>query len=260
VTALLSGALHVFERNALVYRRIWRGSIFSSFVQPTLFLLAIGVGLGALVDSGGASLPGDVPFLHFLAPGLLAAACMQTASFESSFPVIHKLTAARNYEAITTTPIGVPALVVGELAWIGVRLLTVATTFMLVLVAFEVPRTPLAVLAVPAAILTGLAFSAAVLAYAATLQTPNGFNAMFRFGLTPLFLFSGVFFPITRLPEPLQLVAWATPLFHGVELVRGLTLGTLDGPAWVAHVLYLGGMVLLAARVAVATFSRRLGA
>ena len=260
MTGLLPGALRVLERNALVYRRIWRGTLFSSFLQPTLFLLAMGAGLGTLVDTGGAALPQDVPFLHFLAPGLLAAACMQTASFESSFPVINKMTVGRNYDALITTPLEVPSIVVGELAWIGVRLLTVATAFMLVLVAFEVPRTPLAVLAVPAAILTGLAFSAMVTAYAATLETPNGFNAMFRFGITPLFLFSGVFFPITRLPEPLQVVAWATPLVHGVALVRGLTLGAIESPVWIVHVLYLAGMVVLGVRLAIRTFARKLRA
>jgi lipooligosaccharide transport system permease protein len=260
VTPLLSGAFRILERNALVYRHIWRGSLFSSFLQPTLFLLAMGVGLGALVDAGGAVLPGSVPFLHFLAPGLLAAACMQTASFESSFPVISKMTWQRNYEAVTTTPLAVPSLVAGELAWIGVRLTTVAATFMLVLVAFDVPRSPLAILAVPAAVLTGLAFAAPIIAYAATLDTTANFNALFRFGITPLFLFSGVFFPLSRLPEPLQAAAWATPLFHGVELVRGLTLGTLEGSAGLVHVLYLVGMVTVGMLAAVRTFSRRLRA
>jgi lipooligosaccharide transport system permease protein len=257
---MLAGTLRVLERNALVYRRTWRGSLFSSFLQPTLFLLAMGVGLGSLVDAGGAALPGGVPFLHFLAPGLLASACMQTASFESSFPIIGKMTWQRNYEAMTTTPVTVPALVAGELAWIALRLSTVAAAFMAVMAVFGVPRTPLAVLAVPAAVLTGLAFSAPLLAYAATLQTGNQFNAVFRFGITPLFLFSGVFFPLDRLPEPLQAAAWATPLFHGVELVRGLTLGSLDGQTWLAHLAYLAALALAGALAAVRTFSRKLRA
>lgn len=256
----MSGALRIVERNALVYRRVWRGSLFSSFLQPTLFLLAMGVGLGSLVDRGGAGLPGGVPFLHFLAPGLLAAACMQTASFESSFPVIGKMSWQRNYEAITTTPLGVTHLVLGELAWIGLRLSTVATAFMLVLVAFGVPRSPLAVLAIPAAVLTGLAFSAPIAAYAATLGTANNVSTLFRFGITPLFLFSGVFFPLTRLPEPLQAVAWATPLFHGVQLVRGLTLDSIDSPAWAAHLLYLVALIGLGTAAAVRTFGRKLAA
>ena len=105
----------------------------------------------------------------------------------------------------------------------SMRLTLVAVAFALVISAFGVPRSPLAPLAVPAAVLTGVAFSAPLMAYAGAVKTGEGFNVVFRFIITPLFLFSGVFFPVSRLPEPLQLVAWCTPLFHGVELVRGLT-------------------------------------
>ena len=255
--ATVVGAAHIVERNALVYRRVWRGSLFTSFLQPSLFLLAMGLGVGAMVDRGGAALPGGVPFLHFLAPGLLAAACMQTASFESSYPVMSKMTWQRNYEAISATPVRVAALVAGELSWIALRLLMVATAFTCVLTAFGVPRSAMAVLAVPAAVLTGLAFSAPIMAYAATLKDSNNFNAVFRFVITPLFLFSGVFFPLSRLPEPLQWVAWLTPLFHGVELVRGLTLDSL-GPWWELHVLHLVALTAAGAAVAVRTFGRRL--
>jgi lipooligosaccharide transport system permease protein len=121
-----------------------------------------------------------------------------------------------------------------------------------------VPRSPLALLAVPSAVLTGLAFSAPIMAYAATLKNSNNFNALFRFVITPMFLFSGVFFPLTRLPEPLQWLAWATPLFHGVELVRGLTLGSLDPRLWFVHLLYLAALTAAGATAAVLTFGRKL--
>ena len=255
---LLPGAFRIAQRNALVYRRTWRGSVFMSFLQPTMFLLALGVGLGAIVDSGGSPLPGGVRFLEFLAPGLLAAACMQTASFESSFPITGKMTWRRNYEAINATPMRIVDLVLGELAWIGVRLTTVAVAFTAVIAAFGIPRSPLVLLAVPAAVLTGLAFSAPIIAYAATLKGNDNFNMVFRFIITPLFLFSGVFFPLTRLPEPLRLAAWCTPLFHGVELTRGLTLGTLASPAWLVHVAYLLGMLAIGIAAAIWTFDRRL--
>jgi lipooligosaccharide transport system permease protein len=254
----VTGALRIVHRNALVYRRAWRGSLFGSFLQPTLFLLAMGVGLGALVDSGGTALPGGAPFLHFLAPGLLAAACMQTAAFESSFSVMGKMTWQRNYEAITATPMRVVDVVIGELAWMAVRLSMVALAFTIVITLFGIPRSPLVALAVPAAVLTGLAFSAPIMAYAATLRAADNFNVLFRFGITPLFLFSGVFFPLTRLPESLQWVAWLTPLFHGVELVRGLTLHTLTWPASVPHVVYLAALLAGGATAAVRTFSRAL--
>ena len=257
---MTTGALCIVERNARVYRRVWRGSLFMSFLQPTLFLLAMGVGLGALVDSGGSPLPGGVGFLDFLAPGLLAATCMQTATFESSFPITGKMTWRRNYEAITATPMRIADLVLGELIWIGVRLTTVVVAFAAVITAFGVPRSPLALLAVPAALLTGLAFSALTMAYAATLKSNDNFNVVFRFVVTPLFLFSGVFFPLSRLPASLQTAAWFTPLFHGVELTRGLTLGTLESSAWLAHVAYLVAMLATGFVAALWTFTRRLRA
>jgi lipooligosaccharide transport system permease protein len=254
------GAIRIAQRNALVYRRAWRGSLFMSFLQPTLFLLAIGVGLGSLVDAG-SPLPGGVSFLEFLAPGLLAAACMQTATYESSYPISGKMTWRRNYEAMTATPIGTADLVFGELVWIAVRLSAVAVAFAAVMVAFGVARSRLALLAVPAAVLTGLAFSAPLMAYAATLKgNSNNFNLVFRFIITPLFLFSGVFFPLSRLPQGLQIAAWCTPLFHGVELTRGLTLGTIDSPSWVVHVGYLFMMLGAGIVAALRTFDQRLRA
>jgi lipooligosaccharide transport system permease protein len=155
---------------------------------------------------------------------------------------------------------GIVDLVFGELVWIALRLGMVATAFTLVIAAFGVARSPLTVLAIPAAVLTGVAFAAPLVAYAATLKGNDNFNVVFRFVITPLFLFSGVFFPLTRLPDGLERVAWFTPLFHGVELVRGLTLGTLESPAWVLHVAYLLAMTAVGAAAAVWTFSRRLRA
>jgi lipooligosaccharide transport system permease protein len=183
---------------------------------------------------------------------------MQSASFESSWPVLGKFTWHRNYEAISSTPITVSDLVLGELGWIAVRQLMVAVAFMLVLTAFGIPRSIGAVLAIPAAMLTGLAFSAPIMAFAATLKTNGNFNVLFRFGITPLFLFSGIFFPLSRLPHWLQRVAWCTPLFHGVELVRGFTLGTLRVDGGLVHAGYLAAMLAAGTAAAMFTFRARL--
>jgi len=251
-------ALAVVRRNALVYRRTWRGSLFTSFLQPTLFLLAMGLGVGGLVDGGGAALPGDVGFLAFVAPGLLAGMCMQTAAFESSWSIHAKMTWQRNYQAITATPVRAADLVAGELAWVTLRLSTVAGTYLLVMTGFGMVRSPTAVLAVPAAVLTGLAFAAPVMAYAGMIKSGNGFNVLFRFILTPLFLFSGIFFPISQMPPPFQALAVATPLFHGVALTRDLTLGTIESPRWIVHVLYLVLLLVAGAAAAMRTFDRKL--
>ena len=245
------------QRNTLVYRHVWRGSVFSSFLQPTLFLLSIGLGLGAIVDAGAAALPGDVRYAEFLAPGLLAAAAMQMAGFESSYPVLGKMTWHRNYEAIVATPMRVIDLVVGELAWVAVRLTTIAMAFILVMTAFGIPRSWGVVFAVPAVVLTGLAFAAPIMAYAATLKNSSTFNVMYRFILTPLFMFSGVFFPIERLPDMLERAAWLTPLFHGVEIVRGLTLDAVPA-SWLIHVAFLVAFVAVGTAIANWTFRRKL--
>jgi lipooligosaccharide transport system permease protein len=250
-------AVRMVQRNALVYQHVWRGSVFSSFLQPTLFLLAMGLGLGAMVDAGGAALPDGASYAEFLAPGLLAASAMQVAGFESTYPVLGKMMWFRNYEAITATPMRVSDLVVGELAWIALRLTTIATAFVLVMTAFGIPRSPLVILAIPAAVLTGLAFAAPIMAYAATLKHSNPFNVLFRFVITPLFLFSGVFFPISRLPEPFARAAWFTPLFHGVQLARGLALDAVP-PAWPMHIAFLAAFVAAGIVMAQRTFRRRL--
>jgi lipooligosaccharide transport system permease protein len=256
----MARAWRIVQRNALVYRRVWRGTLFFSFLQPMLFLLSIGVGLGKMVDTGNGALPAGVPFLAFLAPGLLAASCMQTASFEAGFPIIDKMTWHRNYEAITATPIRIRDLVIGELMWAGFRLLTIAAAFTCVLWLMGAARGPMVILAVPAAVLTGLAFSAPIMGYAATLKHPNRITAVMRFGITPLFLFSGVFFPITRLPRGLQAVAPLTPLYHGVELTRGLTLNTLTSASAAIHVSYLCAVVIGGVLYGIRTFTRRLHA
>ena len=256
----MTRALRIVQRNTVVYRRIWRGSLFSSFLQPTLYLMALGFGVGSLIDPRRAALvAGGASYLQFLAPGLLAAACMQVASFESAWPVIGKIVWRRNYFAMLATPLAIDDLIVGELLWIAVRLTTVGLAFMLVASAFGVMRiAPATLLAVLLAVVTGLAFSAPIVAYAATLKTGNNFNIVFRLILTPLFMFSGVFFPVDRLPAPVRWIAEASPLYHGVQLVRGLTLGQLDPLVAVMHVFYLLGLFTAGVVAARYTFRRAL--
>jgi lipooligosaccharide transport system permease protein len=253
------GALRMVQRNALVYRHMWRGSLFSSFLQPTLFLIAIGVGLGTMIDPRAAALPGGVSYVEFLAPGLLAAAAMQVAAFESTYPVLDKMTWHYNYHAIAATPMRTWDLVVGELTWMAVRLTTIATAFVLVMTAFGVPRSLWVILAIPATVLTGLAFAAPIMAFAATRKTSGTFNVLYRFGVTPLFLFSGVFVPVARLPEWIQWIASITPLFHGVELVRSLTLD-MAARQWVLHAAVLLAFIAIGIAFALRTFERRLRA
>jgi lipooligosaccharide transport system permease protein len=259
-------AVRVLEHELLVYRRVWRGSIFSSFLSPVLFLAAMGVGLGSLVDAHGGAAAGGasgaalvgVSYLAFLAPGLLASTAMQTAAGESTFPIMGGLVWDKSFHGMIATPIRPADVVVGKLTYIGMRLLLVVGLFFLVTVLFGAVTGPGAILAIPAALLTGLAFAAPIAAYSATQRDPNGFNALFRFGVIPLFLFSGTFFPIEQLPSILQLVAKVTPLWHGVDLCRSLALGTAEPALTLVHLVYLGSMTVLGVAAAFVTFQRRL--
>jgi len=238
-------AARVFEHRAYQYRRAFRGSLFGSFVNPALFLTAMGLGLGGYVNASSPDAFGGVTYLQFLAPGLLAGSAMQQGIFEATFPVMYGLVWRRIFHAMYATPIGPRAVALGTLAWIAFRLALVAAIFTLVAWGFGAVASPLAILGIPAAILTGLAFAGPMGAYMATQRTPDKFSAIFRWVITPLFLFSGTFFPIESLPGALQPIAWLSPLFHGVELTRGATLGTLlDDPLRaLAHLAILVGLV-----------------
>jgi lipooligosaccharide transport system permease protein len=229
----------VWQRNWLVYKRLWHRSLAFGFLQPILFLTAMGLGIGALMSTSDRSAFGGVDFIDWLGPGMLAAMAMQTATFESTYPIMNKIMWGRNYEAMLSTPISVRSIVGGELGWIAFRIGTLATVFIVVLTLFGIVRTPWAVLAIPVATLIGVAFSACLIAFTATQKNDVGFSAIFRFVINPLFLFSGTFFPLTQLPDSVEWVAWLTPLFHGVELIRGLVLNSLDPAAAPIHLAYL---------------------
>lgn len=255
---VITASGRVWQRNWLVYRRLWHRSLAFGFLQPILFLTAMGLGLGTLMGTDDLSAFGGVPYIDWLGPGLLAAMGMQTATFESTYPIMNKIMWGRNYEAILSTPLGIRNIVLGELGWSAFRIGTLAAVFLLVLSLFGIPRSPLAILAVPFAVLTGLAFSSCLIAFTATQKNDVGFSAIFRFVINPLFLFSGTFFPLTQLPEQVQWIAWLTPLFHGVELVRGSILDQLSLPAAAVHLGYLLAMFAVGALLAERTLTKRM--
>jgi lipooligosaccharide transport system permease protein len=252
----------VVELRAMQYRRTFRASIFSSFLNPVLFLAAMGIGLGTYVDRSGTATQalGGLSYVQFLAPGLLAATAMQAAAFESTFPIMAGLTWQKVFHAMYATPISAADIVVGNLVWIAFRLASIAAIFTIVMTLFGAAASPLILLAIPAAVLTGLAFASPIVAFSATQRTPEKFNAVFRFGITPLFLFSGTFFPISNLPELVRPIAWLSPLWHGVELSRGLAFGTIGQAPLVAlaHVLILAAIFVAGVIWAFRTVERRL--
>jgi lipooligosaccharide transport system permease protein len=254
---LSSGAGRVVEHNVLVFRRQWRASLTVSFFTPVFFLASMGWGLGSLVNRGSGGV-GGVPYIDYLAPGLLAATTMQIAAFECTFPILGRIMWDHVYDAMLATPLAVGDLLIGEVGWVAVRLLMVASIFWVVMAIFGIAHTQESLLAIPAATLSGLAFATPLIAFTSTQKNDGVMGTVFRVVITPLFLFGGAFFPISRLPVVLQVVAWATPLSHGVALSRGLVLGNLAINDAVLHVAVLVAYVIVGVVVARPLLSRRL--
>jgi lipooligosaccharide transport system permease protein len=257
-----SGALAVREFRFWLtdYRRTWRGSIYSSVLSPVLFLGAMGLGLGTLVNKHGTAHLGGVSYLVFLAPGLLAATAMETGIGECTYPILGSVKWNRTYQAAAASPLRPGDVFHGHQLFVTMRLLMNCAIFLAVMAAFGAARSPAVVAALPTAVLTGLAFAAPVEAWAITRNKDSGFAVVYRFVLIPLFLFSGTFFPITQLPAWIRPVAYLTPLWHGVALCRGISLGTLTAGSAVLHVGYLAAFVAAGLLAGQRTYRKRLHA
>jgi lipooligosaccharide transport system permease protein len=182
---------------------------------------------------------------------------MQIGTNDATYPVMGAIKWMRTYLAQLAAPLSVNDVLLGHLAWIAARLAIVVTIYLSVMAAFGVVYSPWAVLALPAAVLTGVAFAAPVSAFAATQDKDVAFSTLYRFAIVPMFLFSGTFFPISQLPTWLQAVAYVTPLYHGVALCRDLTLGQV-GWADLGHLAYLAALTLIGYAAGRRTFARRL--
>jgi len=244
---------------ATVYRRTWKGTVVSSFVNPLLYVLAMGVLLGGYIAGDPAQLEGAPTYLAFIAPGLLAAQSMQTAVGETTYPVMSMVKWQKVYYGMQATPLRPVDLVNAHLGFIVFRLAMTSAVFAAVLAPFDVYHSLLgAVGAWLVAVLVGVAIGLPVYAFSAGAPDESSFALVFRLGVIPQFLFSGAFFPISNLSPVLEAIARLTPLYQGVDLARMLTLGTLDaGPALV-HLVYLLVMVVVGHVLAVRRLTRRL--
>ncbi|HMD92401.1 MAG TPA: ABC transporter permease [Trebonia sp.] len=241
-----------------VYRRIWRSSVWSSVLGPVFYLAALGYGLGSLVDKHGTARLGGVPYVAFVAPAILATQAMNSGIGEASFPVFGSVKWNKIYIAAQATPLRPADIGRGHLLFITLRIAMNSAIFIVIMALFGTIYSAWAVLLLPAAVLTGAAFAAPVAAWAVTLKRETPFNYMFRFGAVPLMLFSGTFFPVTQLPGWLRLVAYATPLYHGVALCRAFSLGDVDAGRVAVHVAYLTVLTAAGLWAGARTYRRRL--
>lgn len=240
----------LFEYFAITARRYFKMAAFSQLGAPILYMLALGVGLGSVVNKGAGAASLGTSYLSFIAPALVAATALQVGAGEATYPILHGgFKYQRTYFGMNATPVTATQIAQGTLAWIALRVAVSAVLYLFVVACFGGVRSIGAVLTIPVATLGAMAFAAPVAAYSASVETEGGgFAAIFRFLVTPMFLFSGTFYPVSTLPEWARLLAWVSPLWHATELARWVSLGPLrlgsgvgsvSGVAALVHLAYL---------------------
>ena len=249
------GSAHLIERHARVYRHAWL-VLVSGIFEPLFYLLSIGVGIGHLV--GGVTGPGGqvVGYPSFVAPALLATAAMNGAIYDSTFNVFFRLKYAKFYDAALATPMRPGDIALGEIGWALIRGGLYAVAFMAVMLALGLVHSAWAVLDVPVALLIGFGSAAAGMAATTFMRSWQDFEFI-TLATLPMFLLSATFYPLSVYPRPIQIVVECTPLYQGVALMRGLTLGVV-GPGLLWHVAYLALMGLAGLRVASGRIGRLL--
>src|SRR3954466_11554136 len=232
-------AAAVWLRNARVFSKLWRGALLPTFLDPFLYLLALGFGLGTYI----ANING-IPYKEFAYPGLIAPDSMWSSAFETTYNVYFRMNELRLYDNVLSTPIAPPDLVAGDLAWSASRATVRGTVVLIVVAAVGLISSPWAILIPPFVFVGALCISVIGYAFTSLIPKIDLYSYFFTLGITPMFLFSGIFFPFNQLPGWVEVVAWFTPLYHLAEITRGLATGPdavqiLIHTAWLAVVTAL---------------------
>ena len=252
--------VRVWEHSFAVYRRIWRSNVLGSFVQPMLYLLGMGVGVGALVDRGSNSveLLDGLSYFAFVAPALMASTAMMVSSQEAMWPVVEAFMWTNSYRSMAATPLTPGQIVAGVALWQATRAALAVAGVAIVLLFFDETRSFGLLLAIPFGALTGLSFSVPLTAWSSTRDRESSFPSIQRFVIVPLFLFGGAFYPVGQLPGWMHPIAEATPLWHGVQLCRDAVLDRLVLTDTLVHVGVLCGFVAVGLAFCRVTYARRL--
>lgn len=252
--------VRAWESHLTLYRAVWKSNLLGSFVQPLLYLVGMGLGVGALVDRGerADTLLDGLTYFQFLAPGLIATTAMMIASGEAMWPVLGGFKWMRGFHAQAATPLSPRQIAGGVALWQATKALIAVSGVTSVLVLFGATRSWGLLLAVPFGVLTGVAFAAPITAWSASRESDHSFPTINRFVIMPLFLFGGAFYPVSQLPDAIEPVAKVTPLWHGVELTRAAVHGRLEWGATAAHISFLLLVAVVGWVLAARSFTRRL--
>jgi lipooligosaccharide transport system permease protein len=246
-------AAAVWKRNAQVFSKLWKGALLPTFLDPFFYLLALGFGLGTYIAHG----INGVPYKEFVAPGLIASAAMWASAFETTYNVYFRMNELRLYDNILSTPVEPQDLVAGDIAWSSTRATIYGIVVLIVVAAVGLVSSPWAILIPPFVLLGGLCFSVIGYTFTSLIPKIDLYSYFFTLGITPMFLFSGIFFPFNQLPGWVEVVAWLTPLYHLVEITRGLATGP-DGVQILIHTVWLAGVTALLFPIPVRALRARL--
>lgn len=220
-------AFRVWQRHLTVYTKLYKSSIALNFVEPILYLAALGLGLGAFIKEING-----VPYINFIAPGIIASSSMFAAIYECTYGTYVRMTYQKTFDAILATPVNIDDLVAGELMWGATKSLLYGTIIIIVISIFGLVSSPLIVLVIPILFITGLIFSEISVIVTAIVPGIDSFNYFYTIFMTPMFLFSGIFFPLDNLPPVVSKIAFFTPLYHLVNICRSLSYGKLALCTW----------------------------
>ena len=236
----LTNACHMWMRNFTVYRKTYKINILPNFFEPVIYLVAMGIGLGAYITRAMEG----VSYLEYIAPGLIVSNAMNGATFETTYNTYVKMHFARTYQAVTATPVNMADAMFGEILWAITRGTIYGTIFALVVASFGLVSGWMSLLLLPVIVLTALLFAGIGLLFTSMIKVIDMYSFYYTLWLTPLFLFSGIFFPVSGMPAWAQAVAWCSPLYHCVNLSKGVVHGPLTPGLWVDLVWVLAAAVI----------------
>lgn len=217
-------AFSIWQRHWLVYTKLYKTSFALNFFEPALYLVAMGFGLGAFVQN----IHGQ-PYIKFIAPGIVASSSVFAAVYECTYGTYIRMTFQKTFDAILATPVNLDDLVAGELFWGATKSAIFGITIMIVIALFGLVESPLLLLAIPFVFLGGLIFAELSVMFCAVVPGIDSFSYFYTLFMTPLFLFSGIFFPLDTMPRVVSLLAFFSPLYHLVNICRAFSAGTVSG-------------------------------
>lgn len=236
----LKKAFRVWQRHLKVYTKLYKSSIALNFVEPILYLAALGLGLGGFVGEING-----IPYIKFIAPGIIASSAMFAATYECTYGTYVRMVFQKTFDAILATPVNINDLIAAELMWGATKSILYGTIIMIVISLFGLVDSFAILAVIPLLFVAGIIFAEIAVIFVAIVPGIDSFNYFYTLFMTPMFLFSGIFFPLDTLPPALSGIAFFTPLYHLVNICRAFSFG--QPSAALSDILYLFAVVIILA-------------